>query len=140
MALLAVVRAISNRVDLGFDGCARRDLNVSGITDADNGAFVLVEYPVANSEQLSFGAPGQNIWREEGAFRVVIVEQRGVGVEGALAWADKLARLFRGIQILEPDCTIHCWAPSSPILDESNEDGSFFLVSFAVPYSADIIG
>lgn len=140
MALKAVKDAVEIRLDLGFDGCPRVASNAAATTDPANGAFYTVQYPVANSEQVSIGAPGQNVWREEGAFRIVISEQRGVGTAAAYAWAEAIARLFRGIQIVEPDCTLNCWAPGSPVEDDGNADGSFYLLSFAVPYTADIVG
>ena len=140
MALKAVKDAVEARIDLSFSGCERIGLNGPGSTAGGDGPYLTIEYPVAHSEQLTFGAPGQNLWREEGAFLIVLGEVRGVGTDGVMAWAEELAKLFRGIQILEPDCTIQCWAPGSPALDDGDGDGKWFEIRFAVPYTADITG
>lgn len=141
MADLHVMIAVENRLDLGFSGidaCPRVELNAGGAAPGDSTPFLVVEYPVSRSQQISVGAPGQNVWREEGAFRIVVAVPVGTRTRQALIWLDEIAKLYRG-QVFDG---VTCWAPSSPTPcdEDNNEDGSYFRMSIAVPYWADIIG
>lgn len=98
-----------------------------------NGPFVAVQFPVATAEQASFGAPGDNVFREEGAIRLVIVVRAGSGTEkiGSIALALKILFLnarFDGVR---------CYVPSSPVYDDRNDDAGNFKAAFAVPYDFD---
>lgn len=98
--------------------------------------FLQVTYPVANSSQLTVGAPGSNWWREEGAIRIEINMRRASGTAEGLTWADELAKLFRGKEF----GGVQTFAPSSPVQDPNNDAGNFYVLSFAIPYQADILG
>lgn len=139
MARLAVISAVEARLAANWTLCPI----IGGLSTDDrppsiDGAvapFLAVQYPVANSEQLTFGAPGANFWREEGAIRLVIHVGRQDGATG-LAWADQLAALFRGKDF----DGVQTFAPSSPAIDDRNDDGLYLQLSFAVPYHFDFIG
>ncbi len=68
----------------------------TGDADPAGTAFLAVDYPVANEEQISTATPGANIWREEGVFRLLLHVERNSGLDLLLTWADDLAALFRG--------------------------------------------
>ncbi|KQP53542.1 hypothetical protein ASF34_01120 [Methylobacterium sp. Leaf106] len=95
-----------------------------------------VSYPVANGDQLTVGAPGENVYREEGAFRIEINAKRGKGVSDGLQWADEIAAIFRAKEF----GGVQTFAPSSPAIDDRNDNGKYFTLSIAVPYTADILG
>ncbi|MDR7036112.1 hypothetical protein J2X36_000848 [Methylobacterium sp. BE186] len=136
MPLKLVVDAVEARLADGWDKCPIYGINKQGETPKGGDPFVQVSYPVANGEQLTVGAPGENIWRETGTFRLVINSRRGRGVIEGLTWADELAALFRGKDF----GGVQTFAPSSPVIDDRNEEGMYFVLSLSVPYQADIIG
>lgn len=136
MPLQIVVDAVEARLAASFAGCPVYGVNTQGETPPGGGPFVQVSYHVANGEQLTVGAPGANIYRETGAFRLEVNARRGKGVQQGLAWADELAALFRGKEF----GGIQTFAPSSPSIDDRNDAGNYFKLSVAVPYQADIFG
>ena len=136
MPLAIVVEAVEARLAAGWDRCPVVGPNTKGDTPVNGDPYVQVSYPVANGRQLTVGAPGSNIYREEGAFRLEINARRGKGVADGLAWADELARLFRGKEF----GGIQTFAPSSPAIDDRNDAGNYFKLSLSVPYQADILG
>ncbi|WP_132254735.1 phage tail terminator-like protein [Methylobacterium segetis] len=136
MPLKLVVDAVEARLASDWDRCPVFGINQQGETPKTGSPFVQVSYPVANGEQLTVGAPGANIYRETGTFRLVINSRRGRGVVEGLAWADELAALFRGKEF----GGVQTFAPSSPVIDDRNEEGMYFVLSLSVPYQADITG
>ncbi|GEP05559.1 phage tail terminator-like protein [Methylobacterium oxalidis] len=136
MPLKLVADAIEARLADTWDRCPVFGINKQGDAPKDGSPFVQVSYPVANGEQLTVGAPGENVWRETGTFRLVINSRRGRGVIEGLTWADELAALFRGKEF----CGVQTFAPSSPVIDDRNEEGMYFVLSISCPYQADIFG
>lgn len=136
MAMKLVVDAFEGRLSAEWTRCEVFGLNRQGEPPGDGSSFVSVSYPVANSEQLTVGDPGNNVFREEGAVVFTIMAQRGGGVSTGLTWADDLAKLFRSKKF----GGITTFAPSSPAIDDRNEDGGYFKLSLSVPYQADILG
>lgn len=96
--------------------------------------FVAVQFPVATEEQASFGAPGSNVFREEGAIRFVVVVRAGSGTEKLGSIALALRILFRNARF----DGVRCYAPSSPFFDDRGDDAGAFRASFAVPYDFDL--
>lgn len=110
-------------------------LDQAGETPGDGSPFLTVQYPVASAQQISIGTPGAQLWREEGVIRFVIAMRSGGGVAQGLQWAAELAALFRGKQFDH----VSTYAPTSPILDDRNDDGAYFLLAFVVPYYFDLL-
>jgi hypothetical protein len=135
MAQAAVVAAVTARL-ASFARCPIAGINMQGDTPADASPFLAVEYPVANEQQITVGAPGNNVFRETGAIRFVLSIRRGRGVDQGMGWADELRTLFRGQQF----ANVNTWAPSSPVLDNANDSGSYWRLTFAVPYYFDFVG
>ncbi|MER2268245.1 phage tail terminator-like protein [Methylobacterium oxalidis] len=136
MPLKLVADAVEARLASAWDRCPVFGINKQGETPKDGSPFVQMSYPVANGEQLTVGAPGENIWRETGTFRLVLNSRRGRGIVEGLTWADELAALFRGKEF----GGVQTFAPSSPVIDDRNEEGMYFVLSLSVPYQADIFG
>lgn len=136
MASKAVVDAIQARLAGGFTAVPIVDTNTVGEPPADASAFLVLEYPFASSEQISAGAPGANVWREEGAARIVLHVPSGLGIDQGLIWLDEIAALFRGKRF----DGVRTWGPSPPTEDETNEDGNYYVLSLSVPYEFDLIG
>ena len=141
MASKAVVDAVEARLGPSWtaaDGSVLPvfGINTSGDTPSDGTPFIATQYPVANGEQITIGTPGTQVWREEGAIRFVLNIARGAGVAQGLQWADELATLFRGKQF----GGVSTWAPTSPVLDNSNDVGNYWTLSFVCPYYTDIQG
>ncbi|WP_286718223.1 phage tail terminator-like protein [Devosia sp. 63-57] len=136
MAQAAVVAAFAARLSswaqIGL--CPIIDENTGGQVPADGSPYMVMQFPFSESVRASFGAPGNNIYREEGAARLVLHVQRGSGTEEARAWADSLASHFRGKHF----DGVETFAPSSA--DSGNSNGLYFVVAIAVPYRFDITG
>ncbi len=62
--------------------------------------------------------------------------RRASGTAEGLTWADELAALFRGKEF----GGVQTFAPSSPVQDPNNDAGNYYVLSFAIPYQADIRG
>ncbi len=132
----AVVDAVEARLAAGWNACPVFGLNQQAEPPADGSPFLRVDYPLANSEQISIGAPGENVFREEGVFRVVIHQERGAGSATALIWSDQIAALFRG----KTFDGVVTFAPEPSPLDDDNENGLYYTVAVAVPYQFDLLG
>ncbi|MCE4223401.1 hypothetical protein HCU64_06525 [Methylobacterium sp. C25] len=128
--------AVQARLDAGLGECPVFGVNFEGDTPAEDGTFVQVSYPVANGEQLTIGAPGSNVYRETGTFQLDVMARRAGGVADGLTLADQLAALFRGKEF----GGVQTFAPSSPAIDDRNDNGRYFILSVAVPYQADLFG
>jgi len=136
MASQAVVAAVNTRLEAAWTTLPVIGPNLQGEPPADGSAFLTVQYPVASEQQKSIGAPAANVWREEGAIRFVLAIERGQGVDQGLQWADALRALFRGKQF----SGVTTYAPSPPVIDDSNDDGLYWKLTFVVSYYFDIIG
>lgn len=139
MPLKMVVDAVEARLAAEWTRCPVFGINLQGDTPEDGSPFVQVSYPVATGSQISIGSPGSNVYREEGTFRLAVNAQRGEGVADGLGWADELAALFRG-KILDETGNIRTYAPSSPAIDDRNEEGMYYTLSVSIPYEADLLG
>ena len=109
-------------------------LNSRDQVPADKTAFIVVEYPVANDSQITIGAPGSQVFRESGAFRIIINVSIGGGESQGRGWADELRTLFRGKQF----SGVTTWAPTTPVSVDSDQRGAYWQLAFVVPYFADI--
>lgn len=132
----AVAEAVAARLDALWTRCPVFGINQEATAPADASPYLAVQFPVANRDQITIGAPGNNIFREWGALRFVLHTERGAGPAKALAWADELALMFQAKQF----GAVTTYAPSPPTLDGRNYDGNYCVVSFAVPYFADTRG
>jgi hypothetical protein len=135
---MAVVDAVEGRLaDLWPDEPVV-GVNGRNTPPADGANYLLVEYPLAEEPvMLTEGAPGQNYWREEGAFRLVLHRPRAAGIRPGLIEAEELSALFLGKDLGNG---VQTFAPTSPAIDDRNTLGNYVRFSIAVPYQADFIG
>lgn len=139
MPLAAVVSAVEGRLAELWSRCPVRGFaDDGGDAPSDGGAFLVVQYPFASSDQVTIGAPGNNMFREDGGFRLLLNMPRDVnGRADALVWADELAALFRGCHFAADGVAgITTLSPSSPVIDDSTDDGGYLVLAIAVPYLA----
>lgn len=139
MALSAVSAAVKAQLATwpNISAVEVRDLNDGkGNTPPGNTPYLLIQYPVATAGQITFGAPGANYWRDEGAIRFVLNVETGSGANQALIWMEEIAALFRG-KTLDG---VRTYAPTSPVIDDRNDEAGWFTLSFSVPYDHDVVG
>lgn len=144
MAKKAVVDAVEARLDAlwqseeailaraarNLPGAPVFGINLQGETPEDGSTFVQVQYPVANTTTMDLAG---TYYREDGAIRIIVNAQRGAETAAGLTLADDLAALFRNKKF----GGVQTFAPSSPVIDDRNEEGMYFSLSFAVPYNFD---
>lgn len=136
MARQAVVDAVEAFLEHHWDAVPVYGENEAGETPADLSPFIVVQYPFVSSRQITVGAPGENLWRDEGAFRIVLHVERGSGVRQGRSWADELATLFRGKDL----GILQTWAPTAPVTDDRNAVAGYYVLSFSCPYQHDYFG
>lgn len=139
MASSAVVTAVEARLAANWASTAIVGLNGQGGAaepPEDGAPYVVVQYPLASEAQMSLGDPGNNLWREEGTFRLVLHARRGEGRAQALTWMDELRAIFRG-QVF---AGIDCREASPPIENDQNDQGNYYVFSSSVAYRFDING
>lgn len=135
MAQSAVVAAFRARLAAEWSLCAvQGDVNIGG--EVPQTPFLEVQFPVSTAAQKSVGAPGANIWREEGGCLLTLHVERNSGADAWLPWVDQLASLFRGKRF----DGVQTYAPNSAIYNDENENGQTFKLRVAVPYKFDLIG
>lgn len=134
MAGAAVVTAVSARLAANWAATVIVDADETDSGPSDGSAYVTIEYPVSQENQITIGAPGNNVFRESGAFRIVLNSQSGQSTAQALAWIDQLRAVFRGKQF----SGVTTFAPSPGIINNSNYQAGRFVISCAVPYQYDI--
>jgi hypothetical protein len=136
MARSEVVDAVRSRITSNWTDAPLYDENSEGSTPADGSAFIQLQFPYSPSDRISFGNPGNNTYREEGAFRILIHVQRGTGGNQGREWADELAALFLGKHF----DGVETFAPETASSDDGNESGNFYTYAVAVPYRFDYLG
>lgn len=133
MASAAVIAAVKARLDAFW---THTDIFYPNEEQQvpSTGSWLLVQFPVANEDQITVGAPGSNVFREEGAIRFVLRIPRGRGLTDYSGWVDDLRAHFRGRQF----GGVTTYAASPPVFDDSSEDGKSWALSCAVPYQYDV--
>jgi hypothetical protein len=131
----ALVAAVTARLKAGWSETAIIDDDTTGQGRPDGSPYVTVEYPVAREDQITIGAPGNNLFRERGVIRLVMSFQTGGGLTQPLALMDQLRALFRSKQF----DGVTTFATSPAIVDPTNYQGGRFKMSSAVPYYLDLL-
>lgn len=136
MASSTTLAAVDARVALYWSATAYYGINVKGETPADGAAFLTSQYPLANAEQISVGSPGNQLFREEGGIRFVLSIPRGTGVSSWMGQLEALLANFRA----KTFSGVRTFAPTSPVLDDSNDQGSYWRLTAVVPYHVNTLG
>lgn len=126
MAHLAVVQAVEARLKAGFSACPIFVENEVTGTPAAGAPWILVDFPWSRSDWVT-----ADEFEEEGAFRVLLALKRAAGAHVGRAWLDEIAALFRG-QAFDG---VQCFAPQGAVTNDSNETGTTFRLSIAIPYT-----
>jgi hypothetical protein len=134
MPSAAVSDAVTARL-AGFTTCPVYTINQQLTPPVDGGPYVQVQYPFGDERQISIGAPGANIFREEGGIRFVIFTPVGDGIGSAQSIAASLRTLFRNFR----SGAFRCYAAAPVTFDDTNDRPGWFVSSFAVPYEFDLI-
>jgi hypothetical protein len=138
MAKLAVVAAVEARISSwsSLPLCPLVGENGQSSPPKDGSPYLLLQFPFSDEERTTFGAPGSNVYREEGAFRLLVHVETGSGAEQGRQFADELETLFRGKQF----GGVETFAPQSASSDDDNDNGQYFIYAVAVPYRFDFFG
>lgn len=134
MASGAVHAAVMARL-ASFTTAPVYEPNTRAEAPADGSAFVLLQYPVADETPISVGAPGQNVYREEGAIRFAVHVPRDAGLTLANSLCGELRALFRNARF----GGVQCFNATPPILNDDNDDGAWCVVSCSVAYEYDLL-
>lgn len=136
MARQSVVDAVTARLKANFTLCTVLDQDQAVQPPADGSTFITLQFPVANEQQITIGAPGNNVWREAGAFRLVMSVRTGDPLSLPNTWLDQARALFRGKQF----SGVTTYAPSPAVeADAQFAGGTRVEISSAVPYQSDFI-
>lgn len=135
MAAQVVKDAFAGRLVQGVTDLPMPATNTSE-APKDGSAYMVLQFPVTNSEPITVGAPGENIYRDTGVARVVINVPSGSGLAQAGAWADQICNLFRGATFEG----VRCYAPSAGPEDDRNDNGVYYQQSVVIPYEFDHYG
>lgn len=92
----------------------------------DASPYLAVQFPIANERRTTFSGT----YVEEGAARVVILAERGSGTDWSLERGEEIARLFRSLK----KNGVEFLTPTSPLMNDDNDDGNYFRTSVIVPY------
>lgn len=134
MAGAAVVSAVGAMLAANWTTTPIIDADATDAGPADGSAYVTIEYPVAQENQITIGSPGNNVFRETGAFRIVLNSPSGQAATNALTLIDQLRAIFRGKQF----SGVTTFAPSPGVINNSNYQAGRFIMSCAVPYQFDL--
>jgi hypothetical protein len=136
MARQAVVDAVTTYLKANFTLCTILDQDQAAQPPADGSTFLTLQFPVANEQQITIGAPGNNVWREAGAFRLVMSVRIGDPLSLPNSWLDQARALFRGKQF----SGVTTYAPSPAVEgDPQFAGGTRVELTSAVPYQSDFI-
>lgn len=152
MASAAVMSAVKTQLTSAWSGlCASASVspappiiypNLPGLVPDDGSPFLAVEYPVASEAMKSQGAPGSNIWREEGAFVLTLCV--GVGADlltsGYATLVDLLRSNLRGQTLAAGSGRLQLFEASPAVFRDSSDRGAYCELSASVAYWFDVIG
>jgi hypothetical protein len=94
-------------------------------------AFVVIQYPISSGTRPVLG---RTFW-DEGAIRIVLNVQRGIGQAQGLLWSDMLADLYRSVKF----DGVETFVPDGPVVDDTIENGAWVLYSIVVPYRFEFV-
>lgn len=126
MVAKVVVDAVQARLIANWTATVIIDYDTQASPPDDLDAFLIHQYPVANGSKPFL----DRRFFEEGGIRFVLNVRRGIGLAQGLEWCDTLAALFREVKF----GGIECFASSSPIIDDNNEEGDWISYAVIVPY------
>lgn len=136
MASAAVMTAVATKVAANWAHTPIIGPNLEGAVPVDGSAYLAITYPMANEDMKSQGAPGANVWREWGAFRIVLAVPIGIGLDVWAPRIDTLRTALRG-KVFDGITTFEA---TPPVVGDETDDGAYFEVSTSVAYKFDVFG
>ena len=140
MASSAAMTALDAAITAAWPHTPIHFPNVAGAVPNDGSPLLIVTYPVANETMMTVGAPGANVWREEGAVRIVLSLPVGMGLtQDGVSWParlDDLRAALRG-KIFGEVVTFEATPPAT---NDQSDRGAYFDLSSALAYQIDITG
>ncbi|HVJ31663.1 MAG TPA: phage tail terminator-like protein [Terriglobia bacterium] len=135
MASAAPAAVIEARLRAQFTAAPIRTANdPAADPDANDGPFVVLEFPGGTAAQITIGSPGSNLFRDLAVFMIHVFVPSQTGEQAARDMAATIAAIFRGKSFSGVDC----WAPYPP-QEDTGPNGNWFGVSFATPYKYDLL-
>ena len=132
----AVIARLSPVWEAMCPGCEFITPNGTGSVPEDGLQFLTITFPVSDEEMKTVGDPGNNTFREEGAFRVVLAAPIGTGLDPWTGYIDQLRTLFRA-KVFDG---ITCFEATPAAIDDGSDQGGYIRLSFAVSYKFDYFG
>src|SRR5262249_38816435 len=130
LAAANAAAAIAARLKAQWTHAAVPILAPDDLNNAPNppAAFVVLELPGAVANRITIGAPGDNIFRETGAFMVHVQVPNADPNRGATArgYADEIAAIFRSQQFSGVTCHGHL-----TLAEDTAADGNYWGLSLA---------
>ena len=133
MASKAVMDAVTARLATAWTRTPIMQPNVAGSVPADGKAFLYVDYPVVAETQISFGDPVKIVSPEEGGIRFILSCEIGKGTKPYDDWIEGLRDAFRGKDF----DGVTTFEATPAVINDGNDDGAYFEMSFSVEYRFD---
>jgi hypothetical protein len=127
MARLAVINAVEAHLAAHWNRCPVVGAIRKDERPDESASFLVVQYPVANTDRPTVST---RYYVEEGGIRFVLQMARDEDPEVMMQWADELADLFRDKSF----DGVRCLRPTSPFIDDSNDEGNFYALSIVCAY------
>lgn len=127
MARSEVIQAVQDRLAAKWTETAVFGINLEGDTPGDGSVYVELQFPISRTEAFDVAS---SRYVEEGTIRIIVMAERGGGLTDGLGMTDRLAALFRGKKF----SGVQTFAPSSPTVDDRNDNGVYYPISVSVPY------
>jgi hypothetical protein len=135
MARASVMTAVRTRLGESVNAWPVRYPNETAEPPGDGSPWWEVQYPLADSEQITIGAPGNNVFRDTGVIRILLAVPRGQDVVPYETVLESVMALFRSKQF----SGVSTYAPSPPVLHDRSDSGAFWSLSTSIPYYADLL-
>jgi len=124
-----VADAVEAKLEADWSHCPVFGVNVAESVPVDGSPFLVAQYPFSDARRMALG---DRFYREDGAFRLVLHSERGLGLATALVWSDELATLFRDQEF----GGIETQVPNPPFVDDRNDDGMYYVTAIVCLYTA----
>lgn len=139
MASAAVVAAVQAKLAANWTHTPIIQPNAASLVPDDGSAFLVLEFPpVGGENQITIGAQGTRVFREDGAFLLTLCAPLGTGVNPTatpwLTWIDALRAAFRG----QAFAGVNTLGASPAYENGASDRGAFFELSTAIPFYLDL--
>lgn len=128
MAHRTVEEAVEDRLRANWTNCAIFTENMETLVPDDGTCFLMLQFPVSDPER--FGITDR-LYREVGAFRIVIAIEAGAGTAKLREWGEELRDLF----IDQTFDGVTTQVPGDPFTDDRSDRGPYFVGAMVFPYT-----